>query len=145
MDGLDSKQRQALLQLRELTDGADDEVSISMLSIVDWDVQVNFAEYDRDELLFFLKKKIILWTLYSELRSSFLKVEVLLGLALALARGGRIIMPPDQVRILLLQWHRRLPLPLLPPKWTHSRLTMPSKAYMKVACLLILLVERGYR
>jgi hypothetical protein len=81
--------------------------------------------------------------LYSELRSSFLKVEVLLGLALALARGGGIL--PDQVRILLLQWHLRLLPPLLPPKGTRSRLTIPSKAYMKVACLLILLVERGYR
>ena len=50
MDGLDSKQRQALLQLRELTDGADDEVSISMLSIVDWDVQVNTTN-----LFFFYK------------------------------------------------------------------------------------------
>ncbi len=140
MDDLDSKQRQALLQLRELTDGADDEVSISMLSIVDWDVQVTNFGGDVNFLTILIF--CFVFILYSELRSSSSKVEVLLGLALALARGGGML--PD-LRVLLLRWHLRLLLPLLPPKWTRSRLTIPSKAYMEVACLLILLVDRGYR
>jgi hypothetical protein len=40
MDNLTDDQRQALNQLRTLTDGADDEVSVNVLSSVDWDVQV---------------------------------------------------------------------------------------------------------
>lgn len=42
MDLTDS-QRQALDQLRELTNGANDESSISILQSVDWNVQVNYS------------------------------------------------------------------------------------------------------
>lgn len=36
------EQTLALDQLRELTNGADDEVSIAVLSTVDWDVHVRY-------------------------------------------------------------------------------------------------------
>ncbi|CAA7270771.1 unnamed protein product [Cyclocybe aegerita] len=39
MDDLDNDQRAALQQLREITNGADDDVAIGVLSSVDWDVQ----------------------------------------------------------------------------------------------------------
>ncbi|KAF8954716.1 hypothetical protein BDZ97DRAFT_1927810 [Flammula alnicola] len=39
MDALDDAQRRAVLQLREITNGSDDEVAVSVLSSVDWDVQ----------------------------------------------------------------------------------------------------------
>ncbi|KAF8154634.1 hypothetical protein B0H34DRAFT_676376 [Crassisporium funariophilum] len=39
MDALDSDQRRSLQQLREITNGADDEVAVGVLSSVDWDVQ----------------------------------------------------------------------------------------------------------
>lgn len=63
MDELDSRQQQALLQLRELTNGADDDVSISVLSTVDWDVQVYMSQLAYTT--FILPKKMF----YSELRS----------------------------------------------------------------------------
>lgn len=40
MDALDDGQRRALSQLRELTEGTDEEVAIGVLSSVEWDVQV---------------------------------------------------------------------------------------------------------
>ncbi|KDR79095.1 hypothetical protein GALMADRAFT_242958 [Galerina marginata CBS 339.88] len=39
MDSLDDEQRRALGQLREITNGADDEVAVSVLDSVGWDVQ----------------------------------------------------------------------------------------------------------
>jgi hypothetical protein len=40
MDSLDDIQRHAVLQLRELVNGADEDVAVSVLSSVEWDVQV---------------------------------------------------------------------------------------------------------
>ena len=40
MDALNDDQRYALSQLRELTNGGDDEASINILESVGWDVQV---------------------------------------------------------------------------------------------------------
>jgi len=40
MDYLSTEQQQALAQLREITNGADDDVAIGVLSSVDWDVNV---------------------------------------------------------------------------------------------------------
>jgi len=40
MDGLSNDRRAALSKLRELTNGADDDVAVSVLSSVNWDVQV---------------------------------------------------------------------------------------------------------
>jgi FAS-associated factor 2 len=40
MDTLSTTQLQALSQLRDLTNGGDDDVAIGVLSSVDWDVQV---------------------------------------------------------------------------------------------------------
>lgn len=40
MDSLTPSQLEALNQLRDLTNGGDDDVSIGVLSSVDWDVQV---------------------------------------------------------------------------------------------------------
>ncbi len=42
---LSDSQRQALDQLRELTNGGNDESSISILESVDWNVQVNFLPF----------------------------------------------------------------------------------------------------
>ncbi len=39
MDGLTSSQLQALNQLRDLTNGGDDDVAIGVLSSVEWDVR----------------------------------------------------------------------------------------------------------
>ena len=39
MDSLDDIQRHAVLQLRELVNGADEDVAVSVLSSVEWDVQ----------------------------------------------------------------------------------------------------------
>lgn len=40
---LTPRQHQALQQLRDLTNGADDDVAASVLRSVDWDVQVRFS------------------------------------------------------------------------------------------------------
>jgi hypothetical protein len=40
MDYLSTEQQQALAQLREIINGADDDVAIGVLSSVDWDVHV---------------------------------------------------------------------------------------------------------
>ena len=40
MDNLTSEQSDALAQLRAITNGADDEVTVSVLQSVDWDLQV---------------------------------------------------------------------------------------------------------
>ena len=40
MDYLSTEQQQALAQLREIINGADDDVAIGVLSSVDWDVPV---------------------------------------------------------------------------------------------------------
>jgi len=40
MDSLDDIQRNAVLQLRELINGADEDVAVGVLSSVEWDVQV---------------------------------------------------------------------------------------------------------
>jgi FAS-associated factor 2 len=40
MDSLDDIQRHAVLQLRELINGADEDVAVGVLSSVEWDVQV---------------------------------------------------------------------------------------------------------
>lgn len=40
MDGLNDDQRYALSQLRELTNGGDDEAAVHILESVSWDVQV---------------------------------------------------------------------------------------------------------
>lgn len=40
MSNLDAHQREALAQLRDLTNGGDDDVAISVLDSVGWDVQV---------------------------------------------------------------------------------------------------------
>jgi FAS-associated factor 2 len=40
MSLLDANQRHALAQLQDLTNGGDDEVAISVLDSVGWDVQV---------------------------------------------------------------------------------------------------------
>lgn len=40
MDYLSTEQQQALSQLREIINGADDDVAIGVLSSVDWDVPV---------------------------------------------------------------------------------------------------------
>jgi FAS-associated factor 2 len=47
MSNLTDSQRRALDQLRELTNGASDDVSIDVLQSVDWNVEVNSknAEY----------------------------------------------------------------------------------------------------
>ncbi|KAF9561731.1 hypothetical protein CPC08DRAFT_688673 [Agrocybe pediades] len=39
MDGLNDSQRRAIFQLREIINGADEEVAVSVLESVDWDVQ----------------------------------------------------------------------------------------------------------
>jgi hypothetical protein len=41
MDTLEPNQLEALNQLRDLTNGGDDDVAIGVLSSVDWDVQVS--------------------------------------------------------------------------------------------------------
>ena len=45
MDDLSIEQRRALQQLREITDGDDNDFAIGVLSSVDWDVQVCLAQY----------------------------------------------------------------------------------------------------
>jgi FAS-associated factor 2 len=40
MSYLDARQRHALAQLQDLTNGGDDDVAISVLDSVGWDVQV---------------------------------------------------------------------------------------------------------
>lgn len=45
IESLTSVQRQSLDQLRELTNGADDEVSMGVLRTVEWDVQVRFVPH----------------------------------------------------------------------------------------------------
>lgn len=40
MDGLDDTQRRAVSQLREIIGDADEDVAVSVLNSVDWDVQV---------------------------------------------------------------------------------------------------------
>lgn len=45
MSQLDAHQRQALAQLQDLTNGGDDEVAISVLDSVGWDVQVTFQQH----------------------------------------------------------------------------------------------------
>jgi len=44
-DLLSPHQQHALDQLRELTNGADEEVSMAVLKSVEWDVQVRFFRY----------------------------------------------------------------------------------------------------
>jgi hypothetical protein len=46
MSHLDARQSQALAQLRDLTNGGDDDVAISVLDSVGWDVQVGFCSSD---------------------------------------------------------------------------------------------------
>lgn len=41
MAHLTASQNQALAQLRDLTNGGDDDVAVSVLSSVEWDVQVS--------------------------------------------------------------------------------------------------------
>lgn len=43
MSRLSAKQVEAVAQLREIIDGADEDVAISVLNSVDWDVQVRFT------------------------------------------------------------------------------------------------------
>ena len=45
MDGLTVTQRDAVIQLRDLTNGGDDEVNIGILSSVDWNMEVRIWWY----------------------------------------------------------------------------------------------------
>jgi len=47
MDDLSIEQRRALQQLREITNGDDDDFAIGVLSSVDWDVQVCLAQISK--------------------------------------------------------------------------------------------------
>jgi UBA-like domain len=50
MDGLTPDQVAAVAQLRELTNGSDEEVAVNVLRSVDWDVEVGFICPNRSEL-----------------------------------------------------------------------------------------------
>ena len=50
MDSLDADQRRALSQLREITEGTDEEVAMSVLSSVGWDVQVRRWRLESSQL-----------------------------------------------------------------------------------------------
>jgi len=66
-DLLTPHQQHALDQLRELTNGADDEVSMGVLKSVEWDVQVRFFQFvnsmGRFSLHFLFKKCLFLVTM----------------------------------------------------------------------------------
>jgi len=48
MDRLNDAQRRAVFQLREIINGADEEVAVSVLETVDWDVQARHSSADYD-------------------------------------------------------------------------------------------------
>ena len=74
MDGLDDDQRRAVQLLQEISNTTDDDVAVSVLSSVDWDIQVPKSQVSLTQLADQLNRKLLnsslVQFLYHRLRES---------------------------------------------------------------------------